>query len=151
MVMLDRFVKYVQVILIRIYICTYLANILLIHLLSNKGPVLNGKEKKVMNTLAAIYGLWILEKHLGHLYEFGILVSKNQVTKIHETLLDLCKNLVPNAIALVEVLAPPDFIVNSILGNSDGDIYKHLQQSFYENSFGRASYWKDITKFMSKL
>ena len=112
---------------------------------------MNGKEKKVMNTLAAIYGLWILEKHLGHLYEFGILVSKNQVTKIHETLLDLCKNLVPNAIALIEVLAPPDFIVNSILGNSDGDIYKHLQQSFYENSFGRASYWKDITKFMSKL
>ena len=128
-----------------------MSNKLLIHFAFEKGPILNENEKKVMNTLAAIYGLWILEKHLGHLYEFGILVSKNQVTKIHETLLELCKSLTINCIALVEVLAPPDFIVNSILGNSDGNIYKHLQQSFYENSFGRASYWKDITKFMCKL
>ena len=101
-----------------------------------------GPEKAVMCQLASIYGLWSLEKHLGHLFQFQILANKHQVDKIHDSLLELCKGLTANAVALVDVLAPPDFILNSVLGNSDGDVYKHLQQSFYEtdNSFGRAKY-----------
>lgn len=101
-----------------------------------------GQEKAVLVQLASIYGLWSLEKHLGHLFQFRILASNHQIAKIHESLLELCKRLTPNAVALVDVLAPPDFILNSVLGNSDGDVYKHLQQSFYEtdNSFGKAKY-----------
>ena len=127
MVMLQRFVEYLE------------------------GPQLNDSEKKVINMLAAIYGLWNLEKHLGHLFQFEILINKAQISKIHQTLLGLCKTLTSEAVALVDVLAPPDFILNSVLGNSDGDIYKHLRQSFYENPFGKPSYWKEIISNMSKL
>ena len=127
MVMLQRFVQYLE------------------------GPQLNDSEKKVINMLAAIYGLWNLEKHLGHLFQFEILINKAQISKIHQTLLCLCKSLTSEAVALVDVLAPPDFILNSVLGNSDGDIYKHLRQSFYENSFGKPYYWKEIKSNMSKL
>ena len=120
MTMLDRFIEYIK------------------HSLETES------EKPVMDTVASIYGLWCLEKHLGHLYQFGILKSGQQVTLIHENLLQLCKRLLPNAVALADVLAPPDFILNSILGNSDGQVYQHLKQSFFTNTFGRANYWSDM-------
>ena len=107
-------------------------------------------EKGVLKDLGLIYALWCLEKHLGHLYQYKILTHQDQVSKIQNTLLKLCKNLVCNAVALVDVLAPPDFILNSILGQSDGNIYQHLKKSFYssDNSFGRTRYWNEI---VSKL
>ena len=109
-------------------------------------------EKKVLEQLALIYGLWSLEKYIGYLYQFGIFSSGDQVTKIHKQLLRACKDLTPNAVSLVDVLAPPDFILNSILGNSDGQVYKHLKLAFYtsEDSFGRPSYWPDVVQ-ASKL
>ena len=79
-VMLERFIKFIQ------------------------EPSLNDSEKNVMNIIAAIYGLWNLEKHLGHLFQYGILIRNEQVSKIHDTLLKLCKDLTPNAIALVDVI-----------------------------------------------
>ncbi len=99
-----------------------------------------------METLGQIYALWNLEKSIGCLYQFQIFQDPLQVGRIHETLLALCASLVPNAIALTDVLSPPDFILNSILGNADGDIYKHLKQSFFSthNSFGRPAYWSEI-------
>lgn len=113
-----------------------------------KQDIFDNKEKEVMIKLANIYALWCLEKHIGHLYQFRIFTDPDQVGKLHKTLLKLCKDLVPEAVALTDVLSPPDFILNSFLGNADGDIYKHLQQSFFstENSFGRASYWSDIVQ-----
>ena len=109
-------------------------------------------EKKVLNQLALIYGLWNLEKYSGYLFQFEVLTSGNQVTKIHQSLLKTCKDLTPNAVTLADVLAPPDFVLNSILGNSDGQVYKHLKQSFYttENSFGRPNYWSEVVQH-SKL
>ena len=108
-------------------------------------------EKMVMNQLALIYALWNLEKYLGYLFQFKILTTGDQVTKIHETLLQACQALVPNAVALADVLSPPDFILNSVLGHADGEVYKHLQQSFYsvDNSFGRPDYWPSVVQ--SKL
>ena len=110
------------------------------------------EEKSVMRQLALIYALWNLEKYIGYLFQFGILTSGQFVTNIHQTLLKTCKALVPNAVALADVLSPPDFILNSVLGNSDGAVYKHLQQAFFEtNSFGKSSYWSEVVRSSSKL
>ena len=111
-----------------------------------KSGEFDDNEIKVLNQLALIYGLWNLEKYSGYLFQFEVLASGNQVTKIHQSLLKSCKDLTSNAVALADVLAPPDFVLNSILGNSDGQVYKHLKQSFYTtgNSFGRPSYWSDV-------
>ena len=126
MTMLDRFINYIN----------------------DRDVNLTISEKEVMKKLGIIYALWCLEKHIAHLYQYQILIGRDQVNRIHETLLKLCKDLVPNAIALVDVLAPPDFVLNSILGNSDGQIYQHLKQSFFSTprSFERASYWNKIVK-----
>ena len=45
-------------------------------------------------------------QHIGHLYQFDILKSRDQATTMQENLLQLCKNLLPNAVALTGTLAP---------------------------------------------
>lgn len=43
---------------------------------------------------------------------------------IKEEIVNLCSILKDDAVALVDVLAPPDFILNSALGMSDGRVSK---------------------------
>ena len=71
---------------------------------------------------------------------------------MQETFVALAKDLKKDAVALSDVLAPPDFILNSALGHSDGNVYKHMKNSFYanENSFNRAEYWEDVTENFRK-
>ena len=42
--------------------------------------------------------------------------------ELRECIIKLCKDLKPEAVALVDALAPPDFILNSVLGASNGDV-----------------------------
>ncbi len=44
---------------------------------------------------------------------------------IKQEIINLCFNLKNDAVALVDVLAPPDFILNSALGMSDGKVSSH--------------------------
>ena len=55
MTMLDRFIEYI-----------------------NQDGFFEGTEKKVMKQIGAIYGLWCLEKHMSHLFQYQILISKAQ-------------------------------------------------------------------------
>nr|CAD7574923.1 unnamed protein product [Timema californicum] len=67
-------------------------------------------------------------------------------------ILDLCAQLKPDAIALVDAIAPPDFVLNSALGGSDGHLYKNLQAAIYRTPqvFERPSWWKDIVDWQTK-
>ena len=42
---------------------------------------------------------------------------------VKENILLLCSELKPEAIAITDALAPPDFVLNSVLGMSDGKVY----------------------------
>ena len=77
-----------------------------------------------------------------------MITDQNSIRRIHETFITLCKDLKKDAVALADVLAPPDFILNSALGHSDGHVYKHMKNNFFSNpdSFGRAEYWKEVTE-----
>ena len=54
--------------------------------------------------------------------------------------------LAPDSVSLVDVLAPTDFVLNSALGSSDGQVYRNLQREFFAGRgvFSRASFWKDV-------
>ncbi|CAG2058363.1 unnamed protein product, partial [Timema podura] len=67
-------------------------------------------------------------------------------------ILDLCAQLKPDAVALVDAIAPPDFVLNSALGGSDGHLYKNLQAAIYRTPqvFERPSWWKDIVNWQTK-
>lgn len=41
---------------------------------------------------------------------------------IKENILMLCAELKPEAVEIADALAPPDFILNSVLGMSDGKV-----------------------------
>lgn len=52
----------------------------------------------------------------------GYAVGLQPASLLREAILQLCIQLKPEAVALADVLAPPDFILNSVLGSSDGNV-----------------------------
>lgn len=82
-----------------------------------------------------------------------------------------------NAVAVADALAPPDFILNSVIGKSDGKVsqlhkytgsdklsitatnlsisqlYENIQHEFMTNpnAMERASWWKEVLPVPSKL
>lgn len=43
-----------------------------------------------------------------------------------ESVISLCARLKPEAVSLADAIAPPDFILNSVLGYSDGEVKTYL-------------------------
>ncbi len=76
----------------------------------------------VLNQLCDLYALWSIEKHTATLYIGGYCTGSQFGDHIRQSIVDRCKTLKSNAIALVDTIAPPDFILKSALGHSDGDV-----------------------------
>ncbi|CAG9819046.1 unnamed protein product [Phaedon cochleariae] len=111
--------------------------------------------------LGVLYGLSCLDKHLVYFYQGGYMEGSGGSEWVKEAILDLCKQLKPDSVAIVDGLAPPDYVVNSVLGNSDGRLYENLQTTIMHNpgAMSRPSWWHeiihdekgDISKLQSKL
>lgn len=110
-------------------------------------------ERDVLTKLLSLYGSnLILKNYLGIMYEGGFVQSGfNAAELLQSGILNVLPQLKNEAISLIDAIAPPDFIVNSPLGMSDGRIYDHLKSVIYQTSdtFHRPNWWKDIVK--SKL
>lgn len=112
------------------------------------------KEVAVFRRLISLYGLHHLQRHLSDFYEGGYTTGSNLSNIIKRAILNLCEELKPNAVALADAIAPPDFILNSAIGKSDGEIYKNLQAAFLQTPgvTERPYWWKEMTKkFRSRL
>ena len=113
---------------------------------------LRSQEHDVLRKLCSLYGAVGLEKRLGDLYAGGYASpNSNMDNLLRKGIIMLCKDLVPEAVALVDVLAPPDFVVNSPLGMADGEVYKHIKEWIFKDkeNLERPSWWKIIVQ--SKL
>nr|KAG5696860.1 hypothetical protein BaRGS_035270 [Batillaria attramentaria] len=115
-------------------------------LTEKNGEETPGDLQPVLRGMCALYGLWSLEKHLATLYQGGYISGSDPPRIIREAILRLCSELKDDAVALVDVLAPPDFILNSPIGASNGEIYKNLYGAMLqgENVLERPSYWRDF-------
>lgn len=102
--------------------------------------------KAVLLKLCSLYGACSLERHLATLYQGGYTVGPEPAQLIRDGILDLFSKLKPEAVALVDVLAPPDFVLNSVLGKSDGKVYQNLQAALFQSpkTFERPLWWRDI-------
>lgn len=100
----------------------------------------------VLKRLGSLYGLWSLEKHLSTLYQGGYCQGPGPAIFIRESILRLCDQLKDDAVALADVIAPTDFILNSALGKSDGNIYKNIQESIAKvpGSTDRPDWWQEV-------
>lgn len=82
----------------------------------------NESLKVVLEKMMLLYSLSCLEKHLATFYQGGYCAGPKMTDLIRESILNLCSELKPEAIAIADALAPPDFVLNSILGMSDGRV-----------------------------
>ncbi|XP_018014584.1 peroxisomal acyl-coenzyme A oxidase 3 [Hyalella azteca] len=59
----------------------------------------------------------------------------------------LCAALRPDAVPLVDAVAPPDFCLNSVLGRHDGRVYEHLKEAMLgpPGATERPEYWQQMT------
>nr|XP_049695472.1 peroxisomal acyl-coenzyme A oxidase 3 [Helicoverpa armigera] len=101
--------------------------------------------RTVLLKLVSLYGAFLLEKHMATLY-IGGYFSGAQGALVREGLVRACAAVTPDAVALADTLAPPDFCLKSVLGMADGEAYKHIQSSVmtYPGSLTRPEWWRDV-------
>uniref|UniRef100_T1IV85 Acyl-coenzyme A oxidase n=1 Tax=Strigamia maritima TaxID=126957 RepID=T1IV85_STRMM len=82
--------------------------------------------------LGLLYSFCCLEKHMLALCKEQYF-SWDAVDIVQNYILNLCDRLKDDAVSLADVLAPPDEMLNSILGKSDGEINKRVVASYMNN------------------
>lgn len=109
----------------------------------------------IFNAPPGFVALWTFEKHVVLLYQakfegFGPNFSPSRIkTKI----LTLCNQIKKDALSLVDVFAPPDFVLNSCLGASDGKVYERIYEavSQSEGCFDKPAWYTFEVGSQSKL
>ncbi|XP_071110971.1 peroxisomal acyl-coenzyme A oxidase 3-like isoform X2 [Haliotis cracherodii] len=112
----------------------------------NNGEPTPASLQPVLTRLCTLYGLWSIEKHLTTLYQGGYITGSSPPRVVREAILRLCQELKNDAVALVDVMAPTDFILNSPIGASDGQIYKNLYGAMMqgEDVLQRPDWWREF-------
>ncbi|XP_031352226.1 peroxisomal acyl-coenzyme A oxidase 3-like isoform X2 [Photinus pyralis] len=115
--------------------------------------------RSILGTLGLLYGLSCLDKHLVYLLQ-GNYGNGSLVNYIQDAILELCNEMKKCAVSVTDALAPPDFVINSVLGKADGKLYDNIQAEFFNNpnAMSRPTWWREIKlddnpnlKLMSKL
>ncbi|XP_028285473.1 peroxisomal acyl-coenzyme A oxidase 3 [Parambassis ranga] len=102
--------------------------------------------RPLLSNLCALYGLWSLGSHMATLYQGNFMSGRKPAELVQMAILTLCSQLKDDAVALVDVFAPSDFILNSPIGCADGQLYKNLWSTVMQGSqvLERPSWWKEF-------
>ncbi|XP_015037004.1 peroxisomal acyl-coenzyme A oxidase 3 isoform X2 [Drosophila miranda] len=104
-------------------------------------------EKQVLQQLLSFYGAHLVTKYSAIFYQGGYFRDSPHIELYQQGILQLLPILKDEAIALIDAIAPTDFILNSPLGMSDGNVYQHLQKTIVSTPgvFERPEWWRDVT------
>lgn len=75
-----------------------------------------------LQNLGILYGLSCLDKHLVYFYQGGYAQTPDMSKQVKESILTLCGDLKGDSLAVIDGIAPPDYVLNSVLGKSDGRV-----------------------------
>ncbi|KAM3857625.1 peroxisomal acyl-coenzyme A oxidase 3 [Diretmus argenteus] len=136
----------------QVYYCCSLSIVYIEHIVLQRFHQLTSDRdtpaglRPVLNQLCSLYGLWSLSKHMATLYQGGYFSGGKPAELVQTSILTLCSQLKEEAVALVDVIAPPDFILNSPIGKADGELYKNLWSTVMQGSkvMERPSWWKEF-------
>lgn len=106
----------------------------------------SSNEKTALLRLISLHGATVLMKYSGFFYQGGYFNSSESLELIQEGILELLPIIKDDSMGFIDAISPSDLIINSVLGNSDGEIYKHLQRTIMggKDTFQRPSWWQDI-------
>lgn len=79
-------------------------------------------EKNVLLKLLSFYGAHLVTKNATIFYQGGYFRANEQIELYQQAILDLLPQLKNEAISLIDAIAPTDFVLNSPLGMSDGNV-----------------------------
>jgi acyl-CoA oxidase len=116
--------------------------------LSRQSPPIYPVLKKLMD----LFALYQIQKMSDHFLEHKYFDAETLKT-IRRTVLQLCREIRNDAVALVDSFNMPDWIIKSPLGRYDGNIYEaYFDMVVKHNPVGRPPYWEsDIKPMTSKL
>lgn len=101
--------------------------------------------RAVLKLLTALFGATNLMKNISALTQGGYF-QPNTSAALEAAIEQLCERLKPEAVALVDAIAPSDFALNSALGHSDGQVYRHLEESMASSMNARPDWWQLVVK-----
>ncbi|XP_071403614.1 peroxisomal acyl-coenzyme A oxidase 3-like, partial [Centroberyx affinis] len=135
-----------------VYYCRSLAIVFIEHLVLQRFHDLTRDQdtpaglRPVLSQLCSLYGLWSLSNHMATLYQGGYVSGRKPAELVQTAILTLCSQLKDEAVALMDVFAPPDFILNSPIGKADGELYKNLWSTVMQGNkvMERPSWWKEF-------
>ncbi|XP_017033868.1 peroxisomal acyl-coenzyme A oxidase 3 isoform X1 [Drosophila kikkawai] len=104
-------------------------------------------EKEVLQQVLSFYGAHLVTRYSAIFYQGGYFRDNSHLALYEQGILGLLSVLKNEAIALVDAIAPTDFILNSPLGMSDGNVYQHLQRTIVSTPgvYERPHWWRDVT------
>ncbi|XP_055681517.1 peroxisomal acyl-coenzyme A oxidase 3 isoform X2 [Lutzomyia longipalpis] len=103
-------------------------------------------ERDALMRLLQLFGASLLTRHMGILYQGGFATGHLAAELYEQGILNLLPHIKNDAVGFVDALAPPDFILNSPLGASNGQIYKNLYTTIMQSprALERPEWWKDV-------
>lgn len=87
----------------------------------NRGDT-QAELKPTLHRIALIYGLWCIDKHLGTFYQGGFTNGTTFADVIRNELLIQCGLFKNDAVSVADAIAPPDWVLNSVIGKSNGKV-----------------------------
>jgi len=101
--------------------------------------------KKVFQTLLELFGYDCIVRDLAVFLEIGYL-NRKDAELVREKVRQLCGTLKSEVAGIIDAIAPPDGVLNSPIGASDGDIYNRFINAVWTapRALEKPSYWKEI-------
>ena len=110
-------------------------------------PQCREEFRSPLTNVYMLYGLWVVEKHLGTLYQSNYFTDPQQVDIIRQGILMYCGRIKGEALLLVETIAPPDWVLRSPIGHSNGTPLKNLYDAIVtEKSQERVPWWEELAQ-----
>lgn len=95
--------------------------------------LVDSSEKNVLNQLLSLFGAKLILKYSEIFHKGKYFHNSKQCNLYEEGILNMLPVLKGEAASLVDAIAPTDFVLNSVLGMSDGNVRIIINLNLYSN------------------